>query len=326
VRTGEPIWIETARSVGSRFPYWSARPTGSRSLAVLPLAAEDRTIGALIVGFPIERGFDSDDRAFLTTLATQCSAAVHRVQLYQSARLSREQAEAALLARDDFLRTMAHDLKTPLTSLAWHAQVLARMESSGKLVEPGTLSSTTAIVASAQELMANIDELRDLVSLQHGAGLRLNREPFDLVALVSEAVATTGDSGKHGVRLNGGSGPIVIEADRVRLKRVLCNLLDNAFKYSPPGSEVVITIEPAREHGRDGVLVHLQDQGAGIPSADLPFVFERYRRGSNVRDSIAGEGIGLASAQRLVESHGGRLTVWSQEGFGTTFSMWLPCA
>jgi signal transduction histidine kinase/DNA-binding response OmpR family regulator len=324
VRTGEPIWIESARSVGSRFPYWSARPTGSRSLAVLPLVAEERTIGALIIGFPIERGFDTDDRAFLTTLANQCSAAVHRVQLYQSARVSREQAEAALLARDDFLRTMAHDLKTPLTSLVWHAQVLARMEHSGKPVEANTLSSTTAVVASAQELMANIDELRDLVSLQHGAGLRLNREAFDLVALVSESVGATSDAGKHGVRLVGDPGPLVIQADRVRLKRVLCNLLDNAFKYSPPGSEVVITVEPSQEQGRDGVLVHFQDQGAGIPVADLPFVFDRYRRGSNVRDSTAGEGIGLASARQLVESHGGHLGVWSEEGLGTTFSMWLP--
>jgi signal transduction histidine kinase/DNA-binding response OmpR family regulator len=326
VRTGEPIWIESARSVGSRFPYWSARPTGSRSLAVLPLVAEERTIGALIIGFPIERGFDTDDRAFLNTLATQCSAAVHRVQLYQSARDSREQAEAALLARDDFLRTMAHDLKTPLTSLVWHAQVLARMENSAKPVEANRLSSTTAVVASAQELMANIDELRDLVSLQHGAALRLNRELFDVVALVSESVSATSDAGQHGVRLDGEQGPLIVQADRVRLKRVLCNLLDNAFKYSPPGSEVVISIEPSPEQGRDGVLVHLRDQGAGIPVADLPFVFDRYRRGSNVRDSTAGEGIGLASARQLVELHGGHLSVWSQEGFGTTFSMWLPRA
>jgi signal transduction histidine kinase/DNA-binding response OmpR family regulator/integral membrane sensor domain MASE1 len=326
VRTGEPIWIESARSVASRFPYWSARPTGSRSLAVLPLVADQRTIGALIIGFPIERGFDTDDRAFLNTLAYQCSAAVHRVQLYQSARVSREQAEAALLARDDFLRTMAHDLKTPLTSLVWHAQVLARMERNTKPAESTELSSTSAVVASAQELMANIDELRDLVSLQHGANLRLNREPFDLVALVDESVGATSDSGQHGVRLVGDQGPLIIQADRVRLKRVLCNLLDNAFKYSPPGSEVVITIEPSEEHGRNGVLVHLQDQGAGIPVADLPFVFDRYRRGSNVRDSTAGEGIGLASARQLVESHGGHLSVWSQEGYGTTFSMWLPRA
>jgi signal transduction histidine kinase len=325
VRTGVPLWIESTRSVVARYPYWSARPTGSRSLAVLPLVADDRTIGSLIVGFAIERGFDADDRAFLVTLASQCAAAVHRIQLYESARLSREQAEAALHARDDFLRTMAHDLKTPLTSLVWHAQVLGRTERSGRPVDSDTFAnSTAAVVASAEELMTNIDELRDLVSLQHGAAVRLNREPLDLVALVNEAVATTTDSGKHQVRVVADQPHQVVEADRTRLKRVLGNLLDNAFKYSPVGSEVVITLEPARDQSRDGVAVHFQDQGAGIPVADLPFVFDRYQRGSNVRDSTPGEGIGLASARQLVELHGGQLRVRSQEGSGTTFSMWLP--
>ena len=124
VRTSRPLWIESAAAVASQFPYWTSRPTGNKALAALPLIVDDQTIGALIVGFATERTFEPEDRAFLLIMAGQCAAAVHRVQLHAAAESARGQAETALRARDEFLRTLAHDLKTPLTSLLWHVQVL----------------------------------------------------------------------------------------------------------------------------------------------------------------------------------------------------------
>jgi len=325
VRTGVPLWIESEAMSRERFPYWTTHPTGSSAMAALPLVADRATIGALLVGFPMERGFDADDRAFLLTLATQCAAALHRIQLYESAAAAREQAEAALHARDEFLRTMVHDLKTPLTSLLWHSQLLVRAAGEGESSTITVKPSAAAVLASAQELMASIDEIYDLTRIQHGAALQLHREPVDLLALVQEVVATKSDPAGHDVRVDGDTATsMLVQADRARLNRVLGNLLDNALKYSPRGSNVRISVEPAQDDAREGVVVHVVDQGVGIPEADQPRVFDRYWRGTNVSSSTRGEGIGLASARQLVEWHGGRLTVHSQEGAGSTFSMWLP--
>jgi signal transduction histidine kinase len=106
---------------------------------------------------------------------------------------------------------------------------------------------------------------------------------------------------------------------------VLGNLLGNAVKYSPAGGEVAVRVVRERDAGgRAWAVVAVRDQGIGIPVADLPHVFERYRRGSNVGGRIVGSGVGLAGARQIVEQHGGTIAVASEEGRGSTFSLRLP--
>ena len=111
--------------------------------------------------------------------------------------------------------------------------------------------------------------------------------------------------------------------DAPRLERVLGNLLGNAIKYSPEGGEITIRI--AREENGDAevAVLSVEDHGVGIPQADLSLIFERFRRAGNV-ESFAGSGIGLAGAKRIVELHGGTITVTSTEGQGSTFTVRLP--
>ena len=324
VRTLEPLWIESASRVGERFPYWTSRPTGNQAVAALPLLVDDRSVGALVVGFHDERVFAPEDRSFLLILSGQCAAAVHRVQLHDTADAARRQAELALRTRDEFLRTLAHDLKTPLTSLIWHVQVLARGARAESVDSSRLVSTVGAVEASARELMLDIDELRDLVRQQEGASLTLHAGPIDLVTFVGDVVSTTGAASQRLVRVVSAERSVMVDGDRQRLQRALGNLLDNAFKYSPNDSEVVVTVDYAERDGQRWAQVSVQDHGIGIPTADMPFVFDRYHRGANVIDRTAGEGIGLASARQLVESHGGRLTVTSEEGVGSTFIMALP--
>jgi len=106
------------------------------------------------------------------------------------------------------------------------------------------------------------------------------------------------------------------------LERVLDNLLSNAVKYSPAGGD--ITVQVSRETGSGFAVLTVADQGLGIPVDDLPYVFERFRRGTNVVGQIAGTGIGLAAVRQVVEQHGGRVTVTSQQGHGSTFTVRLP--
>jgi signal transduction histidine kinase len=325
VRTGQALWIESAESVAGRFPDWTVRTT-HQAMAVLPLVVDDQCSGALQVGFTNERPFGGQDRAFLGIIAGQCAAAVHRVDLHAAAELARHQAEAALLARDEFLRTLAHDLKTPVVSLLWHVQLLARQLFSEGGTESEVGDLLAIVEACANEVVANIDELRDLVQQQEGSTLDLEAGQFDVQSLLTEAVAITSDGGEHTVRIVSEARAVLVTGDRARLSRALGNLLDNAFKYSPPGSEVVLRVARVHHDRRWWALIHVEDHGLGIPPAETESVFERYARGTNVAHAVRGEGIGLASARQLVESHGGRLTVRSTECIGSVFTMWLPCS
>jgi len=108
--------------------------------------------------------------------------------------------------------------------------------------------------------------------------------------------------------------------DPWRLERVIDNLLSNAMKFTPSGGDVILRIS------RDGdwAVLAVEDTGVGIPAADLPHLFERYWRGSNVTGRIAGSGLGLSGARGIIEQHGGTISVASAEGQGSTFTLRLP--
>jgi signal transduction histidine kinase len=112
----------------------------------------------------------------------------------------------------------------------------------------------------------------------------------------------------------------------VRLDRVLDNLLSNAIKFSPNGGGITVAVAHEDVVGGPWAVVAVRDQGLGIPAADLPRVFERFRRARNVEGRIGGTGIGLASVRQIVEQHGGAITVESVEGAGSTFTVRLPLA
>jgi signal transduction histidine kinase len=112
--------------------------------------------------------------------------------------------------------------------------------------------------------------------------------------------------------------------DPSRLGRVLDNLLENAVKYSPAGGDVVVRIDQTASADEAWARIDVVDQGLGIPPADLPHVFERFHRGTNVVGRFLGTGIGLAGVQHIVVQHGGTVTVESREGVGSVFSVRLP--
>jgi signal transduction histidine kinase len=107
---------------------------------------------------------------------------------------------------------------------------------------------------------------------------------------------------------------------------VIDNLLANAIKYSPTGGEITVRLACEERDGVPWAILAVEDNGVGIPAADLPHIFEHFRRGSNVLDRIAGTGLGLAGSRRIVAQHGGDMTIVSHEGVGTTVTVALPMA
>lgn len=114
--------------------------------------------------------------------------------------------------------------------------------------------------------------------------------------------------------------------DAASLERVLDNLLSNAVKYSPRGGSIDVWLSEESVGPEGWVRLRVEDRGMGIPEVDLPHIFERFHRGRNVAPAISGSGVGLASAHRMVELHGGTLTVESTEGQGSAFTVRLPRA
>jgi signal transduction histidine kinase len=228
--------------------------------------------------------------------------------------------------KDDFLSAAAHDLKTPLTTIKGLAQMLARRLA--RLEPPaGTplLESLTKIDATATRMTTLINELLDKTRIQMGRPLDLLPTPTDLVALAKEAVAEQEHTtSRHRLVVRAEVSHLIGQWDASRLYRVLTNLLSNAIKYSPGGGTIELTVHRQEDREGEWAVLSVRDEGLGIPERDLPHIFERFHRAGNVSHLIPGTGIGLAGACQIVEQHRGTISVESQEGQGSTFTVRLP--
>lgn len=241
-----------------------------------------------------------------------------------------ERAARVLLEqqKEAFVAAVAHDLQSPITAIKGYAQLLQR-----QLQQPAgrdlvsLQSSLEQIEITSMRMSSLVRELLDVLQLQTGQTLDLQRRPTDLVAIMEDAVAVlTAQGGPHRVLIARTVADLIGAWDADRIARVLSNLLSNAAKYSPTGGTIRLTLGREEGDGGSWALLTVRDTGVGIPAADLPHVFDRFRRGSNVAGHIRGTGIGLASVKQIVEQHGGRITLRSREDRGTTVVVRLPLA
>jgi signal transduction histidine kinase len=251
--------------------------------------------------------------------------AAEREHLLANERAARAEAEYAVQQRDQVLSSVSHDLKSPLTTVRGLAQILQRQVSRVGEAPPGLSDGLDRIDGAAVKMVSMIDELLDAARLETGQPLELNQEPMDLVSLARSVVEThQRTTDEHHIVIEVLNTPLVGDWDRPRLERVLDNLLSNAIKYSPDGGTITLTLSGKRdEHGGWATLT-VQDEGIGIPVDELPLVFDRYYRGRNVAGKIAGTGIGLAGARRIIEQHGGTLTAARAPTKGSIFTLRLP--
>jgi signal transduction histidine kinase len=252
----------------------------------------------------------------------QANETIHALNVELESRVERATAELReqLTTRDEFMSSVSHDLKSPLTFI----KGLASLRRRRAVVTPdteGLVDALDQIEASAVRMSQQLDELVDASRLEAGRTLDLRREPTDLLALARTAVAQRQQStDRHALNVSTTLTDLTGVWDAVRLARVLDNLLDNAVKYSPRGGTVEVGI--TSESGL--AVLRVADHGEGIPAADVPHIFERFRRGRNVEGRIPGTGIGLAGVQRIVELHAGTISVASEVGVGTTVTVTLP--
>jgi PAS domain S-box-containing protein len=222
-------------------------------------------------------------------------------------------------AKSEFLSRMSHELRTPLNAVLGFAQLLLI----GKDALPPPARSKVAHIQSAGEhLLALIDDVLDLSSLESNQ-LRLDLQPVRLQDVLHEALPLVEALARtHGVAVQPGVLDGTVLVDRTRLRQMLINLLSNAIKYNRPQGRVTVT---GTVEG-DQVLLQVQDTGLGMTPEQLSHLFEPFNRLGREREGIEGTGIGLAVVKALARRMHGEVSVDSQAGVGSTFTVRLPRA
>jgi PAS domain S-box-containing protein len=229
-------------------------------------------------------------------------------------------------AKATFLALAAHELRTPLTSMQMYLEALRRQSPRGDTSRSEVLDR---MGTQLERFSTLVRDLGDVGRLEANIPLSLRKEELELAGLVESIVSShrdaeslrDGDQQRHSFELSIAPGSFSVLGDRQRLEQVVSNLLGNALKYSPRGGPLRISL--SREG--DGFALSITDPGIGIPAADIPSLTRRYFRASNVSaENFPGMGLGLSLVKNILDQHGGRLLIQSEQGQGTTVTVFLP--
>jgi signal transduction histidine kinase len=316
IRQRPVMTSDLGRGAGSgAYPELGGR-LNARSLMAAPVTAGDRRLGVLGVYATRSPIFADEDIGLISLLAGQAAVVLEMRALIDEAAQARAREEAARM-KEDFLSAAAHDLKTPLTTLIAQAQLLER-KAQHDTSAPVDIIGLQRMVKETVRLRSLVMELLDAARAEQGK-LVGEREPVDLVEFARE-VGERHNSARHPVNVEA-EGDLTGLYDPGRIVQLLENLVENAVKYSPDGGTVRLKM------WREGVWNHLSvtDRGIGIPPEELPRVFSRFYRGTNVDDKrFWGMGLGLFICKAIAEQHGGTISVTSTSGKGSTFEVRLP--
>jgi two-component system sensor histidine kinase KdpD len=263
--------------------------------------------------------FSADERRLLTTFANQAALAIERANLIEEATRAAALAQADQL-KSALLTAVSHDLRTPLASIK--ASATSLLQENIHWDAATQRDFLTAINEETDRLTRLVGNFLDLSRIQGGA-LRPEREWYDIaevIGAVTRRLAPLMEA--HPLRVAIAPDLPLLHFDYVEIAQVLANLIENAAKYSAPGTDIIV----AADSEEGDVRVCVTDHGFGIPAADLSYVFDTFYRvqRSGQGRGIAGTGIGLAICKGFIEAHGGRIGVSSTVGQGTTFSFTLP--
>ncbi len=225
-------------------------------------------------------------------------------------------------ARREFVANVSHELRTPLTNIRSYTETL--LDAAGD-IPIDTEKQFLGVISSESERMARIvTDLLTLSKLDYGRmELRMTRFSLaDMLHNVANAMKLTAEDSGHALAVDTPDDLPKIVGDRERIEQVVVNILSNAVKYTPSGGHIRLS---ARELSGNRVRITVEDDGVGIPAADVPRLFERFYRVDKARSRAAGgTGLGLAIAKEIVEQHEGKIALASEYGKGTTVTITLP--
>ena len=283
----------------------------------LPLVASRGAVGVLAITPAADDRFLREERTLIDAFVSQAAVAIERATLAAEAERARLQTESERL-RNTLLSSVSHDLRTPLAAITGAAAVLREDGTTFSAVQRELLDT---IYVQAERLGRLLTNLLEMARLESGS-LSLKREwqPLDEV-IGSSLHRLQGKLSGRTVTAQVAPDLPLAEIDAALMEQVLLNLLENALKYTPPGSPIDVS---ARREGESGVVVEVADRGPGIPRGEEERIFEKFRRAD--ASGVPGYGLGLTICRGIVEAHGGRVVAENRPGGGAVLRIVLPGA
>lgn len=317
LRTQEPVLITDLSHLSSEIKGfdWLVK-TPARSLMVVPLLADGKCIGSITLRERNKvRHWISSDIELAKAVAAQAAIAVQQSRLYQK---TREQAERLLQLdkqKTEFFQNISHEFRTPITLIQ------GPLESAVASGEGLSAEQSAIALRNSRRLLRLVNQLLDLQRLDAGR-MQPSFRPCDLVDFVNQIVESFRPycEKKELHLVTQLSECPKVYLDMEKFDKVIYNLLSNAMKFTPEGGTIRVNLQSQENY----CILQVQDTGIGIVQDQISHLFERFRQaeGSENR-SYEGSGLGLALVKELVELHGGKVTVESAYGEGTTFTLWL---
>jgi GAF domain-containing protein/CheY-like chemotaxis protein len=298
--------------------------TGARALLGIPLLREGLLIGGLTVTRRMPGEFAPEVVDLLTTFASQSAVAIQNARLFREIEDKSRQLELADRHKSEFLANMSHELRTPLNAIIGYSEML--QEDAADLGAEQFTDDLGKINAAGKHLLELINAVLDLSKIEAGK-MELYLETFEVAGLVKDIGAVIRPlAGKNGNRLEMQCPADVgtMHADVTKVRQALLNLLGNACKFTERGT---ITLAVAREpvDGRGWLSFTVRDTGIGMTPAQLARLFEAFSQADAATTrKYGGTGLGLALSRRLCRMMGGDVTVESEAGRGSTFTVRLP--
>jgi len=291
------------------------------SRIAVPMVCHSRTTGILAFhSLGNERAWPDEDLRLLRLLAEIVSSAIARRETAAALQLAKNAAESANRAKTEFLANMSHELRTPLNGILGYAQLLRR----DPALQSDQRESVAGIESCGEHLLTLISEILDLAKIESGR-LQLELGHIDLDTLLREvadvARVRATQSGLMFTYQTATRLPAFVLVDGRKLRQILLNLLGNAVKFTDHGSVCLRVAAVRVGRGRAKLKLDVEDTGIGIASADLETIFDPFHQVRPADRAIEGTGLGLAISRKLTALLGGTLSVRSERGKGSTFTV-----
>ena len=296
---------------------------GYQTLLAVPLVREGAPIGVLAMARAAPRPFTPKQIELVETFADQAVIAIENVRLFDEIQDKSRQLEQASQHKSQFLASMSHELRTPLNAIIGLTEMM--VTNAARFGTEKALEPLRRVNAAGTHLLSLINEVLDLSKIEAGK-LELNPEPVNLARLIDEVIGTAGqlaEKNHNRLIVEAQESVGALNADSMRLKQILLNLLSNACKFTKEG-EIALRVRKVAD-GRDWVELAVADTGIGLTAEQQAKLFQDFTQADSLTARrYGGTGLGLALSRKLARMMGGDVTVTSEPGKGSVFTVRLP--